>query len=68
MSFKPDVRAKEEEVQKASPRIPNMRCEENKARNSENIEMIPLRATSDSRGRVAHACTAVFVDGLSLHI
>ena len=68
MSFKPDVRAKEEEVQKASPHISNIRHDENKVGDSENIEMIPLRATSDSRGRVVHACTAVFVDGLSLHI
>ena len=51
VSFKPDVRAEEEEVQKASPHIPNMRHEENKVGDSENIEMIPL-STNDSRGEL----------------
>ena len=52
-------------MQKASRHIPNMRREENKVGDSESIEMTPLPATNDSRGRVqllALSCSLMVID------
>ena len=52
MSSKSDITTEEEEVQKASPRIPHLKHEQAKVEHNTNIEMTPLPATNESRGRV----------------
>ena len=60
MTFKPDVTNEEEEevkkpdeeVKKASPHIPRVQSEQAKEGDSESIEMAPLPATNDNRGRI----------------
>ena len=50
--FKSDITTQEEEVHKASPHIPHLKHEQAKVEHNMNIEMTPLPATNDSRGRV----------------
>ena len=60
MSFKPDVTTEEEEEMKkpdediktTSPHIPHVQYEQTKEGDSESIEMVPLPATNDNRGRI----------------
>ena len=75
---KPDVTTEEEEVkesdvpneekvQKASPHFTHVQHEQAKVEDNESIEMIPLPATNDSRGRVqllALSCLHVVVCAL----
>ena len=60
MTFKPDVTNEEEEevktpdedMKKISPPIPHVQSEQAKEGDSESIEMVPLPATNDNRGRI----------------
>ena len=60
MTFKPDVTTEEEEevkkpdedIKKASPHIHHVQSEQAKEGDSESIEMVPLPATNDNRGRI----------------
>ena len=60
MSFKPDVTNEEEEevktpdedMKKISPPIPHVQYEQATEGDSESIEMVPLPATNDIRGRM----------------
>ena len=61
---KPDIPAEEEEMQKKSPYFPHVQHEQAKVEDNECIEMIPLPATKDRRGR--YSCLHCLVRNSSI--